>query len=444
MNFELFSQLQAQGKKVRATPLGHKHPLTGGCAVVVIDPEKSKRDATVQPYDIAIVNGRLTPYELGQDVSITFNYSAYKDEYCQVSGSPESISTPVECLRFTGIEIEVTFWKHRKGIRVANNAEYYQEYVPLFEYYQSHKAALVKGIRIEQSEYETCKQMQSIHITDESFFGYRLETGNPQDVCWAYQTDAFALPKAVTYTSETVVLTVYFREYYTIWNADANAYIQYQPDAYFKQDMLVYTPPFKAIRKIEEHTNGQNYHARNYYKHTPPVITCILDACQSLERRLYPAVQVKRGSYPIVVQSEHPFLQALVDANLHLCIADNQWTIIGEHTMILFFIYTDHIYIQYIATLSSQRGKDYTSTLMKQFIAIADKTGTTLKLACIDRVGIPGFISNHPVYSYTSGIENEIPMEDMPKWFERFGFVITAPYLDLGYYMERKPISINK
>jgi hypothetical protein len=441
MNFELFSHLQAKGEKVRATPLGHNYPLTGGCAVVVIDPKVW--DSTIEPYSIAIVNGGLHPYGLGKGVSITFKYSAYKDKSCQVSGSPESIHTPVECLRFTGIEIEISFWKHRNGIRIANNAEGYKEYVPLFEYYQSEEAALVKRIPVDQSEYETCKKMQSINITNNSLFIERLQTENPNDICSAYQTEAFAVPELVTRTSETVVLTVYYREYYTIWDFDKYKYVQYKPDAYFKQDMLVYTPPFKAIGEIKEHLNGKDYHARLYYKHTPPVITCIYDACQNLERRLYPAVQVKRGSYPIVVQSEHPFLQALVDANLNLCIADNQWTIMAENTIILFFVYTDHIYIQHIATYS-QRRKGHASALMQQFIAIANKTGTTLKLACIDRVGIPGFISNHPVYQYTSGTENEIPMKDMPKWFERFGFVITAPYQDLGYYMERQPISINK
>jgi len=260
----LMHLLQEQGKKVRTTTTTAYPPIKGGCAVIILNPSVGT-SLVVDPYSLAIINGGWSPFELGENISLTYKYSAHKEEhYCSVSGGPETIGTPVECLRFTGLEVEINFWK--KNTNPLKNRIYFEEYVPLFEYYQNEEQALVSRVEITRLQFETLRQSPGIiHIADQPGLGRYLTDEKTNTSYFEEKEPGFAIPQALVYTAETVVLPVYFEESNTCWVNEERT--TYKPSRFFRQNMLVYAPSFKPIRDINQHLGGAEYLARYYYKH---------------------------------------------------------------------------------------------------------------------------------------------------------------------------------
>lgn len=259
----LLHLLQTQGNKVRTIDTACP-PIKGGCAVIILNPSVGT-SLFAAPYSVAIIDGGKSPFELGENVSLTYNYSAHKEEdYCSVSGGPATICTPVECLRFTGLEVEITFWK--KNTNPLQKRTYFEEYVPLFEYYQDEEQALVNSVEITRLQYETLRQTPGIiQIADQPGLGRYLTDEKTNTRYLEEKQPGFAIPQALIYTAETVVLPVFFEESNTCWINEER--VTYQPSRYFRQNMLVYAPPFRRIRDIKQHLGGTDYLARYYYKH---------------------------------------------------------------------------------------------------------------------------------------------------------------------------------
>lgn len=272
MNTQLLAHLQALGKNVR--PALTKHPLTGGCAVVIID-ENVWPQSGIQPYSIGLTTGPLSHYKLGLPY-INFGSPAHKASDCtdcHVSGGP-STDIPQECLRETGIEIELPFRKCEGNLPWPDNLVTYHEYVPLFEFYQSEQQALVKRIEIDVTEYQLYKKVHpSISIDSRVFVTGYVQDPETRNIYSIHRLGAFAIPKVHTYEPGTAVLTVYYEEIYKKVNSrlGKDAYLfefeDYKPTAYFKQDMRVYSPSCNPISDIKRHYGGILHCAFPYYEH---------------------------------------------------------------------------------------------------------------------------------------------------------------------------------
>src|SRR5690606_15065377 len=74
--------------------------------------------------------------------------------------------------------------------------------------------------------------------------------------------EVFAVDNHRTFTSQTIVLDVYFKSKYWHWKDDKRA--KYKPKEYFKQKCQIRTPEFKDIRdKDYRFISGVEYFARN-------------------------------------------------------------------------------------------------------------------------------------------------------------------------------------
>ena len=244
-------------------------PVMGGCAVVIVNPDVWQW-GHLPPFSVGICDGAILPHETGSGVSITFNYSAFKGaNSCSCSGGPGSIFTPVECLRFTGLEVECTFWRWRDGLQGAGRGVSYREYVPLFVWYQSEFDALVKPELISHKRYcEMWEVLPPIEISTDSWFKapYTDETGK---IVLETMSGVFACSEPYTHTKETVVLSCFYKVTYKTPNKETGYYEDYNVQ-YFEQKMLVYTPDFKPFFDTLNHCYGKEYQARPYYKHTKP------------------------------------------------------------------------------------------------------------------------------------------------------------------------------
>jgi hypothetical protein len=136
----------------------------------------------------------------------------------------------------------------------------------------SLEQALVKRIEIDKTEFEIFRKVHPRINMDSRVF----VTGYPDDApdYQILRLSSFAIPKVHTRASSTVVLTVYYEEIYKKENTEAGLSLRwyelhdYKPSAYFKQDMLVFSPSFNPIHDIKKHYGGILHIAMPYYKHT--------------------------------------------------------------------------------------------------------------------------------------------------------------------------------
>ena len=264
---DLLSALVTKGKAVRQVT--GTSSLRGGCAVIVIDPAVFTTGG-LAPLTIGLVNGGVNhTYGTGQHVDIMFNYSAFKDDRsCSCSGGPGTMINPSECLRPTGLEVELDFWNWNGAFPGHNRGVYYKEYVPLFEFYQPREAAQVQPKEIDADAYNQFKKTVGAFPVDvtESFFSAWEFNGN-EPTYWKQVTKAYALPAIVARTTESLAVNVVYKMTYTANNSLKGVVNPPRPAQDFEVPMLVYGPKFKALTAMPNLENGEQLTAWWYNRH---------------------------------------------------------------------------------------------------------------------------------------------------------------------------------
>lgn len=204
--------------------------------------------------------------EKGDHFDITFNYSAYKKQgslYVSASGGPGSISTPFECLRFTGYEIEITFWQFKDGYAKADNSKYYKEYVPLYEFFKSQEQALVKSEKISKSKFNKLRSGKTLLINNDFCHDWVRFNGLAQYM--PETIEIFALPEIKKQLKATFVLPVVYKQTFWYWKESRRA--KFKEPEYYVRLMKVYNSKFKALTSLNDLTFKEyGGIARNYYE----------------------------------------------------------------------------------------------------------------------------------------------------------------------------------
>jgi len=234
----------------------------GGDAVIILKPEVWTWGG-LNKNSIGIISGNVNhEFQPGQSLQITFNYSAYKDGYCKCSGGPGTISTPFECLIFSGYEIEINYWRFKNGLRRAHNSEYYKEFVPLYIWNKSENDVLVKEEKISKKEFnEALNSEFKINLINNDYNDWvRNEKGLAEYM--PEVTKIFALNKDIEKYHSYLILPVYFKIYYWYWNNSGKE--KYKKSEYFKQYRKILNLNYKSIENVQD---NEIYVSNKYYKH---------------------------------------------------------------------------------------------------------------------------------------------------------------------------------
>jgi len=255
--------LEAKGKRIRSAT-GEQN-LRGGCAVVVTEQTVF---LGLAPLAIGITNGQVREtYGQGQDVNITFNYSAFKDsDTCSCSGGPATMSTPTECLRATGLEIELQFWNWNGNFPGPNRGVSYTEFVPLFVFYQTKETALVKPGEVDATFFEEVNRyVRVLPVDAQDSFSPSWEFEGTEPTYWRKVTEAYALPRIMARTNETIAVEVVYKVEFSPNTSKPGTNPPRQP-AYFRSVMLLYSPRFKPLAALPP-PGKESLLARPYYRH---------------------------------------------------------------------------------------------------------------------------------------------------------------------------------
>lgn len=245
---QLMEALQERGQKVRASttskPSARKSPIVASCT---LPPTKHG----VQPYAI----GNIRIYK---DIP--------KPGFIPVQWNRSGLgntSIPKECLWFSGLDLEVTQWqrgtKHQKAKRM-------KVYKPLFEYYQTAAQAFASRTEITEERFnDLYEDARPIWLdTSKLRTGYEQTTSSKKNRTFLIR--AFALSEAYGSAKDTLIFTVCYIEIYKRWKKDMG-WVKARPEAYFMQNMLVYTRENRGIQETSIHFNKTGYIGRPYYKH---------------------------------------------------------------------------------------------------------------------------------------------------------------------------------
>ena len=120
--------------------------IYGGVVVVLADPAKWLWDGLPE-FSLGVLAGDTNRYyKSGETLALHFNATArLSDKTCIVSGSPCCLNTPVECLRYTGLEIE---WEYKTETGASD-----YRWTPVFEFFQSLEEAEVKPKPVEAADF---------------------------------------------------------------------------------------------------------------------------------------------------------------------------------------------------------------------------------------------------------------------------------------------------
>lgn len=165
-----------------------------------------------------------------------------------------------------------------------------------------------------------------------------------------------------------------------------------------------------------------------------PPINTVEWACRDKRFRLYPEAT---WTFHVIANKattvNHPYLQALVKAKAHVCMMGGEWCVIGYSSLAMLHIYKDFINIECIATPQEFRGEGSASKLMEAFTIISNETGIPLRLRACNVTGHRWTgLPQHPVVAKAMQKKGKIPVRDLPKWYQKFGFTMVAQVFQKG------------
>ena len=130
-----------------------------------------------------------------------------------------------------------------------------------------------------------------------------------------------------------------------------------------------------------------------------------------------------------IVEIDNPYLQAFADAGAYVMATrqDGFWimTSIGQ---LWLKIQEDTMYLECIAVADDQRRQGNGSKLMGYVTQISDETQIPVKLqvSIVTRGNFMGM--THPVVALGETKKNKIPLQSLPKWYEKLGFTKSPSY----------------
>lgn len=130
-----------------------------------------------------------------------------------------------------------------------------------------------------------------------------------------------------------------------------------------------------------------------------------------------------------IVEIDNPYLQAWADAGAYVMSTGKEgfWimTNIGQ---LWIKIQEDAMYLECVAVAEDQRRQGKGTQLMGYVTQIADETQIPIKLqvSIVTRGNFNGL--THPVVSLGEKNKNKIPLQSLPKWYEKFGFTKSPSY----------------
>ena len=165
--------------------------VCGGAVVVLADPGKWHWDGLPE-FSLGVLAGDTRRfYREGDVLPLHFNAQArLTPTSCLGTGSPCCLTTPVECLRYMGFEIE---WEYR----TESGGSHYQ-WSPVFEFYQSLEeaemqpepataaqfgAAMVKGVKLSLNSFAPGSGVATGEPTQTVVGAYALLSQRGQSYC---------------------------------------------------------------------------------------------------------------------------------------------------------------------------------------------------------------------------------------------------------------------
>lgn len=158
-------------------------------------------------FSVGTVGGRLRPrYQPGDTLSVYFTGKAtLQANECTVSGIFGSKSIPVECFRYTGLELLAEFEEIVDGRK--RKVEYW---VSLFELYRSPLDAELKPTISSQDCYQKAQSRGfRLEPTLEVFSGSELEGGQEQGDVTFQTVGVYASPVPVGKTYQSLLLDAF-------------------------------------------------------------------------------------------------------------------------------------------------------------------------------------------------------------------------------------------
>lgn len=130
-----------------------------------------------------------------------------------------------------------------------------------------------------------------------------------------------------------------------------------------------------------------------------------------------------------IVEIDNPYLQAFADAGAYVMVTgkDGFW-IMTEIGQLWLKIREDAMYLECIAVAQEERRQGHGTALMGYVTQIADETQIpiVLEVAIVTSGGY--MIMPHPVVAMGEPKKNKIPLQSLPKWYEKRGFTKSPSY----------------
>lgn len=159
------------------------------------------------------------------------------------------------------------------------------------------------------------------------------------------------------------------------------------------------------------------------------------------KKKVYPKFETERVMmFNAIKKIDHPFLQAIVDANAVLILQQGEFTVIAECSILLLFVYDDSVEIECISTFEEERRKGSATKVMTALCAFADATDTVLTLRTANVTGHGWLLPNHLAVAHGMAKKNKMPVRMLKNWYERFGFIVTKHVKGFEYNMKRVPV----
>jgi len=130
----------------------------------------------------------------------------------------------------------------------------------------------------------------------------------------------------------------------------------------------------------------------------------------------------------VIVEIDNPYLQAWADAGAYVLSTGKDFWILTDMGQLWFKIHEDAMCLECIAVKEEDRRQGKGSQLMEYVTKISDETQipVTLQVAVVTRGGFLGM--SHPVVALGEPKKNKIPVQSLPKWYEKFGFTKSPSY----------------
>lgn len=132
-----------------------------------------------------------------------------------------------------------------------------------------------------------------------------------------------------------------------------------------------------------------------------------------------------------IVEIDNSYLQAFADAGAYVMATgkDGFWIMTGIGQLWL-KIREDAMYLECIAVHQDERRQGHGTTLMGYVTQVADQTQISVVLE-VSNVTSGGFMGMpHPVVALGEPKKNKIPLQSLPKWYEKRGFTKSPSYTE--------------